>query len=128
MTLRDQHGEIEVGIGDLFAVKDCIFSVVCPESIYRNNSPIWVRLISGVLDYEGMRYEVSPEAAAALKFPVLLFTAELLADLVREHRLMTFDIPAPAVPAKAKPAAEPRRAPASKKPAPKHDPTQKTLF
>ena len=134
MILRDEHGEVEVKIGDLFKLKSgengsmvsATFSVICPVSIYSDRSPIWVRLIAGSVDVEGKRYEVRQDGNEALRYPVLVFTSDLVARLVR---LMTFDIPAPvAGRMPAKPVAETRRAPASKKRAEKYQPTSESLF
>ena len=124
MILSDEHGEVEVKIGDQFEVEGSKFSVICPKM--SGNQFIWVRLLSGFIDLDdGRRVEVKSPDDQGQPF---LFGGALLAGLVRNHRLMTFDIPAHAVPPKAKPVADTRRAPASKKRAEKHQPTSESLF
>jgi hypothetical protein len=139
MTLRDGQGEIEVGIGDLFELNtgavsastpqiSATFSVVCPDfTVSAAKPPIWVRLISGAADIQGKRYEVRPDGNEELRYPVLLFTGELVARLIREHRLMTFDIPT--VPQT--PVEKPAKAPStrtSKKRERQQEPSPQTLF
>jgi hypothetical protein len=137
MTLRDELGEVEVGIGDLFELKtgntldqlSATFSVICPNDIHSRSpsSLIWVRLIGGSAEFIGKRYEVRQDGNEALRYPVLPFTAELVARLVREHRLMTFDIqPVPQMPAQKLPKAP--RARTSKKDSRQNQPTSDSLF
>ncbi len=90
MILRDEQGEVEVGIGDLFKIKDAEFSVICPE-LTIPASPIWVRLHAGVIESDGRQIKIEEGKAA----PVYLFPAAMVARCMREHRLMTFDIPEP---------------------------------
>jgi hypothetical protein len=128
MTLRDEYGDVEVGVGDLFELKTgptlnqscATFSVICPADIYSHSSMIWVRLISGAAEFIGKRYEVRQDGNEALRYPVLPFTGELVARLVREHRLMT--LPA------AQSVAKSPRARASKKDAGKPQPKTDSLF
>ncbi len=124
MTLRDEHGEVEVGIGDLFKIKEATFSVICPEFTTGINPTVWVRLHAGVfLLPDGRRFEIQPD----IKAPVFLFTGELVASCMREHRLMTFDIPeTPQTPAEK--LAKASRARTSKKRTPQDQPTTDTLF
>lgn len=124
MILRDEHGEVEVRIGDQFEVKGCTLSVICPDFM-QVPSPVWVRLKSGVLILEdGRRFEVKPDAPEELPEPVFLFSADLIARCIREHRLA---LPAagsrPTVGTEAH-----RRAPASKKRAQQNRPTSESLF
>jgi hypothetical protein len=129
MTLRDEHGEVEVGIGDLFEVEGAKFSVICPElsgepDSFRNVS-VWVRLLSGKLDLaDGRCVELKSPDGRGQPY---LFEGALLAGLVRNHRLMTFNIAPPAeTPARID--KKTPRAPTSKKPARKHEPTSESLF
>jgi hypothetical protein len=133
MTLRDEHGEVEVGIGDRFTVKGskgetAEFSVICPEWSGATAS-VWVRLQSGILDLtDGRRIEFRSELHGNMQMDqVFLFTAELVAKCVREHRLMTFDIPAPVDPP-ARIEKKGPRAPTRKKGAQEHGPTTGSLF
>ncbi len=132
MTLRDELGEVEVGIGDLFEIKGATctatFSVICPESIYSAKSPIWVRLMGGWIESDGKRLEVREDGNEALRFPVLLFTAELVARCIREHRLMTFDIREPVGQHPARIENKSPRARPSKKDAGKSQPITDSLF
>lgn len=124
MIVRDEQGEVEVGIGDLFQVKAAIFSVICPEFTVSGNPPIWVRLHAGVIDIADGRQVKIEEGKPA---PVYLFQAELVASCVREHRLMTFDIPTvPQTPVQ-KPAKAPG-ARTSKKRERQNEPIPQTLF
>jgi len=130
MILRDEHGEVEVRIGDLFEVEDAKFSVICPElfggelDAFRNIS-VWVRLVSGKVDLaDGRRVEVTSPDGQGRHF---LLSGALLATAVRNHRLMTFDLPAPAVqPARTR--SDTRRAPATKKREKQQQPTSENLF
>ncbi len=125
MTLRDQYGEVEVGIGDLFKVKDAEFSVICPEFTTGVNPSVWVRLLSGVVTLaDGRRIEVESHDGKGRPF---LFTGELLAGLIRAHRLMTFDI-APPVDPPARIEKKTPRAQSSKERAQEHKPTTGDLF
>ena len=90
MILRDKHGEIETGIGDLFCAKigasaACIFSIVChdTEASAKFGKPIiCVRLYGGVFDYDGQRWQVEEGKNP----PLFIFTAELVADCLRTTR------------------------------------------
>jgi hypothetical protein len=141
MILRDEYGEVEVRIGDLFEVKGpkgetATFSVICPEMAADMQAPakygnpsIWVRLQGGLLDLtDGRRIEFRPELHGNGQMDqVFLFTGELVARCVREHRLMTFDIPAPVQPP-ARIEKKGPRAPASNKRTEKQSPTTESLF
>jgi hypothetical protein len=138
MTLHDQYGEVEVGIGDLFEMKtgpaqnqfSATLAVVCPEPLTFKGQPIiCVRLKQGVLEHNGSRFEYSEERNNLL----FNLTGDQVARLIREHRLMTFDIPAPQLPQLPQnildeKVIKPRRASDSKKPARKHEPNQSSLF
>jgi hypothetical protein len=126
MTLRDQYGEVEVGIGDLFEYKGATLAVVCPElSACTADMPvICVRLKRGVIEKGGQRFEASEEKNNLL----FDFSGDLVAGLIREHRLMTFDIPAPPVQPPARIEKKSPRAPTRKKGAQEHGPTTGTLF
>jgi hypothetical protein len=124
MTVRDELGAVEVGIGDRFQVQGAGFSVICPEFNGAKTS-VWVRLESGGLTLtDGRRIEFRPESHGGFQFEqVFLFTGELAARVIREHRLMTFDLPAPARVEKKTP-----RAHSSKQSARKHGPMSQALF
>jgi hypothetical protein len=119
MILRDEQGEVEVGIGDLFQVKAATFSVICPE-ITVPATPVWVRLHAGVIEIEGRQVKLEDGKPA----PVYLFPAALVASCMREHRLMTFDIPQTPV----EPLAKAPRARTSKKRESQQEPISKGLF
>lgn len=122
MILRDQYGEVQVGIGDLFEYQGATLEVVCPEYDMESTAQpvICVRLKKGVIEKNGERFEVSEENNN-IRFN---FTADLVAACVRNHRLMTFDIPAPDEPVQ--PVPKGRRAPASKKEPAKQKPTNES--
>lgn len=132
MILRDEHGEVEVRIGDLFEFKGALLAVVCQHmqgdagGLVRTDDDhgiIVVRLKQGVIEKNGQRFEATEENNNLLFY----FTDELVASRVRDHRLMTFDIPEP-VQTKAKPVPDSRRAPASKKRTGQNNPTSENLF
>jgi len=125
MLLRDEIGEVEVKIGDLFEAKGCTFSVICPEFRQSpSNPPVWVRLKSGVLVLEdGRRFEIRADGIEELREPVFLFTSAVIARCIRESRLKT---PAPDIQA-ARTRAESRSAP-TKKRAEQNHPTSENLF
>ena len=128
MILRDELGEVEVKIGELFEVEDAKFSVICPElfggelDAFRNIS-VWVRLLSGKIDLaDGRRVEVQSPDDQGQPF---LFSGALLAVCVRNYRRS----PVPSVVQPPAPArAESRRAPATKKREKQNHPTSESLF
>jgi hypothetical protein len=123
MILRDEHGEIDVKVGDLFEVEDAKFSVICPElsgevDSFRNIS-VWVRLLSGKINLpDGRRVEVNSPDDQGQPF---LFSGTLLATCVRNYRRTP-------VPSAIQPQSESRRAPATKKREKQHRPTSESLF
>jgi hypothetical protein len=124
MTLRDELGEVEVGIGDLFDVKDATFSVICPEMTIAH-PPIWVRLHAGVLILEdGRRFEIHPDSQA----PVFLFTEDLVARCVRATRLKSGQLSVVAGQHPAQSDTKGSRARTSKKDADKSQPNSGSLF
>jgi hypothetical protein len=127
MTLRDELGEVEVGIGDLLEYKGAILSVICPEDF--SYSVIHVRLKEGAVEKDGRRFELltdGPVSPAGFPLqPCFRFKADLVASCVREYRLKT---PTPAVQETARTRSESRRAPATKKRAEQNHPTTESLF
>jgi hypothetical protein len=83
MTLRDQHGEVDVPFITDFAYKDALLTVICPaaEQI-GGHEAIWCRLQKGFLELSGQRYEISENGQR----PVLPFAADLVAHQVRLSR------------------------------------------
>jgi hypothetical protein len=131
LTLRDQFGEVEVGIGDFFKLGDAKLGVICQNP----DQTICCRVYEGLVsvDYEAEDYGddgsiVNPGRVIGLQ-SVIDFLPEEVASGVREYRLLTFDIqPAPVeqTPAKSQPKAPSARP--SKKRAEQHGPTTGSLF
>ncbi len=83
MILRDEHGEIQVRIGDLIKYEGAILAVLCPEADCSDHL-ICVRLKSGVItDNDGIRFEYS-ENNNNIRF---IWPAEFVASCVRAYRL-----------------------------------------
>lgn len=102
MTLRDQHGEIDVPFAQDFEYKGATFCVVCPDSEYsKPDAPaICVRMVKGPVELEGKRYAIAENGHR----PLFAFTGELVAQQVRLYRLGGLQIEAPkkSTPRKAK--------------------------
>jgi hypothetical protein len=104
--------------------------VICPEFTTGLNPSIWVRLQGGILDLtDGRRIVFKPELHGQGHLAqVFLFTGEIVARCVREHREMTFDIPGPVVQMPAKNLAKAPGARTSKKRDSQHEPGSDSLF
>jgi len=83
VTLRDAAGEVTVQISDRFHIRtgatgqhEAKLSVVCPDDIHQRDSPIWCRIIEGVVFHVHENKCFGPPA-------VLTFTAEAVAAGVR---------------------------------------------
>ncbi len=86
MILRDQLGEIEAGLGDLFSYKGCEFEIVTPDSEasqFFGFPVICVRLRKG--DFAQVDGEIR-KIEAGQPAPLLFFDYPLVATCIRSGR------------------------------------------